>query len=45
MVVRAVPAASSLDEFVRLARDAGWTVPAIIMPMASASSAQTSWPA
>jgi phosphopantothenoylcysteine synthetase/decarboxylase len=32
-VVCAAPAASRVDEFVRLARDAGWTVRAITTPM------------
>jgi len=32
-VVCAAPAASSVDEFVRLAQDAGWTVRAITTPM------------
>jgi phosphopantothenoylcysteine synthetase/decarboxylase len=32
-VVCAAPAASSVDELVRLARDAGWTIRAIITPM------------
>jgi hypothetical protein len=42
VIVCGAPAASSVDEFIRLVQDAGWLVRGIVTP--SSSSTPPNWP-
>jgi hypothetical protein len=44
VIVCGAPAASSVDEFIRLAQDAGWLIRVIATPMGERLSTPPGWP-